>query len=117
MIEMRAIFQALPLKFSNDGDGKKQEWRDAFVTRLTSATRAAEAGRLPAKDLRFRAYTSAEALFDANSGTHRVASVQSSAFDATPQHEGAGGKTRSSARLMWYPYRRLGRGLLSYRSN
>jgi hypothetical protein len=33
VIELRAIVSVLPLKFELDGDGKKAEWRERFMTR------------------------------------------------------------------------------------
>ena len=58
IVEMRAIYKVLPVKFDNDSDGAKLRWRKDFRNRLMRLTKMEESGTLRGNALRHSAYKS-----------------------------------------------------------
>ena len=56
VVELRAVFGALPEAFANDGEGKKAAWRDALQAKLRELTASEAQGTLPRATLRHPAY-------------------------------------------------------------
>ena len=56
IVELRAVFAALPEDFVNDSDGKKGNWRDTLQAKLKQLTDTEAAGALQASQLRHACY-------------------------------------------------------------
>ena len=56
IVELSAIYASVPAKFSNDGRGKKAEWREGLEKQLKKMMAADKAGLLPPSASRHPAY-------------------------------------------------------------
>ena len=56
LVELRAVFAALPEAFANDADGKKNKWREALQAKLKEFTDKEAAGSLRPAQLRHPCY-------------------------------------------------------------
>ena len=85
IIEMRAIWLALPDEFDNDGDGKKADWKFNFLQKLQELTGKEDRNALSNNEKRQRAYKDVDGqeLFDPDAEIVKTAALKSTAFDAT----------------------------------
>ena len=85
IVEMRAVYAALPEAFENDGDGKKKEWRDAFRQKLEEFTLKEMNGRLTNPEKRNFAYKGNEhlSIYDPDVPVPRAELLKSDAFGPT----------------------------------
>ena len=84
IMEMRAVYAALPTSFLNDNDGKKKEWRDMFRQRLQDLCDRERKGSLAKQDLRHADYKQVHGkrLFSSK-GFIRTHTSKGDAFGAT----------------------------------
>ena len=85
IVEMRAVYAALPITFENDGDGKKKEWRDSFRQKLEELTSKEAGNRLTNPEKRNFAYKGHDnlAIFDPDVPIPRAELLKSDAFGPT----------------------------------
>mmetsp|Transcript_10617 Transcript_10617/g.19713 ORF Transcript_10617/g.19713 Transcript_10617/m.19713 type:complete len:1963 (-) Transcript_10617:129-6017(-) len=85
IVEMRAVYAALPEAFENDGDGKKKEWRDAFRQKLEEFTVKEMNSRLTNPEKRNFAYKGSDglSLYDPDLPIARAELLKSDAFGPT----------------------------------
>ena len=85
IIELRAVYAALPVEFENDGDGKKKEWRDAFRQKLEEFSVKEAGNRLSNPEKRNFAYKGNETLsiYDPDVPVMRAELLKSDAFGPT----------------------------------
>lgn len=106
IVEMRAVYAALPQAFENDGDGKKKEWRDAYRQKLEELTVKEANNRLTNPEKRNFAYKGNEdlSLFDPDVPIQRAELLKSDAFGPTDMSDvealtGVGGVKEKQSRM------------------
>lgn len=82
IVEMRAIYQVLPVEFDNDSDGKKIEWKNAIRLKLMELTDKEKNGSLGDSSKRHRDYRDADDLhvFNPDSGSINMSHTKCTAF-------------------------------------
>ncbi|CAM9574677.1 unnamed protein product, partial [Choristocarpus tenellus] len=83
LMELRAVYTCLPVKFENDADGAKGLWRAGFRKRLEELVKKDIAGQLKGSEARHPAYEDCEeGPFDPDAAVEAQETIRSSAFDA-----------------------------------